>query len=74
MTTKCFLLILLLCASVYTQETNNENVNDVESIPEDVKQQVEVEVVPAEANELPNSPISPTDASYGNYFQKIFLY
>lgn len=58
--TKKWFLLLLLCVSVFAQETNNENANDVESIPQGIDVLAQA---PAQANEENANP--KIDLNYG---------
>lgn len=62
MTKECFLFVLLLSVSVFAQESNNENVNDVESIAQGPNLLAQA---PAQANEQPGNEFSPNDLNYG---------
>lgn len=60
-----FLIFLLFSVSISAQETDNHVNRDVETIsPEGVLPEVS-QNVPAQANEPPGLPSSPTNANYG---------
>lgn len=70
---KCFWLTLLLIASVHTQVTDNPNVDDVETIPQGVTDQVHQVAAPVQVNEQkPGNEISPNDPGFGKNISKIF--
>lgn len=63
MTIKCFfILTCLLCVSANAQKTNNVNINDVETIPEILKQSPKL----AEKENVQPEAVNPTtDLNYG---------
>lgn len=65
MSKKCFLLTLLLFAIVYAQETDDTNVKDVETIPQDITGSVDQLASPVQAKEQPGTEIDLNDPKFG---------
>lgn len=72
MTKKSILVIVILCVTVFAQETDNSNAKDVETISSEPVDQGVVEAAAAQAIETPGVAIAPNDPNYGKkYFQQL---